>query len=223
MSTYPKGPFIHYEDLQRDATTFDLLLWCGGSEISSIIRTFTRTDWYSHVGMVVRLKNDPEVYTYESDWDSKTVDLLTNTRKNGPRLVNVREKMKNYDGPFFAYRRLHLPAIIEHRPGLSQALEDFMYRTTDAHYEYNLFELFRNIYRGNVQNTHAYFCTELVAQVLIELGILVPLSATNNYKVNDYEEKQQASSILRFTDPSIYLGHEQYISLASYKKKHQHQ
>ncbi len=209
---------VDYAYLQEHATTFDILLWSGGSKISSIIRTFTKTKWCSHVGMIVRMKDDPEVYTFESDWDSKTTDILTGTKKNGPRLVNLREKMKHYDGRFCAYRALHLPPEMQNDPELYSKLWEFMEHTRSKHYEYNLLELFLSTFRANIANTHAYFCTELVAQCWMDLGILSPTEFSNNVKLNDYLEEQQPSSILKFAHPGIHLDHEFYIDLSPYKQ-----
>lgn len=176
------------------------------------------TRWCSHIGIVVRFENDPEVYTFESDNLVNPEDVITHVKKDGVKVVKLKDKLKLYEGYLFAHRRLTLPPELERSNLTYDKFINFIKTTRDKPYEYKPWELATSVTRLNLPDYDAYFCVELVTKCYLECGFLDPENtpSPNNTLLSDYIEGKEQ---IHWSRPGIMLGHEHYVNIEETKKR----
>jgi hypothetical protein len=110
---YMENEKMNYGDFLKKAQTGDILLFEGNGKFSCLSTCFTQVRW-SHTGIVVRLRNEQtgmnEIFIWESTKPDDTLDFLSGTDKDGPRLVYADEKIYQYASLNYtiAYRQMKI-------------------------------------------------------------------------------------------------------------------
>eukprot|EP00996_Jenningsia_fusiforme_P001495 NODE_2375_length_1215_cov_134.885077_g2167_i0.p1 GENE.NODE_2375_length_1215_cov_134.885077_g2167_i0~~NODE_2375_length_1215_cov_134.885077_g2167_i0.p1 ORF type:complete len:300 (-),score=44.85 NODE_2375_length_1215_cov_134.885077_g2167_i0:168-1067(-) len=201
---------IEYDQLAADIGTGDILLLHGTETFSALIKSATQS-WYSHAAVVLReVPSDilqlygsqpaPDgLYVFESD--TETVD---GREGGGVQLLPLRHWVldaKSYYSRFFflCHRSLRTGdgdggdgggagagsgaggsglRTVDAYPGLIQCLRSAHGRL----YEHRKPELVKSVVQGNSdQDLTTIFCSELVAWVLREMGILPRSTNPSNW------------------------------------------
>jgi len=168
---------ISYEYFLRTAKTGDLILFEGKGLSSCLIQCSTQVR-YSHIGMVLRIRDEKasgqdHIFIWESTRPDQTYDFLTGTDKDGPRLISAHERIFTYarNNYTVTYRPMKIwdSRIIEQ---MGSGLTDlYMWATillmSRLPYELNMRELanahLRMITGIDNPNQKSIFCSELVA------------------------------------------------------------
>ena len=156
-----------------DLETGDIILFNGNYFMSHIVEYFTNSI-YSHVGII--LKN-PElgdatfkgIYLLESE-NENTPDPENNRIKKGVQIINLEEKMKNYNGRMYV-RKLHCirnKEFYEKIKHIHSSVHNIPYDLNPI--DWIKAELHLDI--GNAQKMNTYWCSALVTYVYVQLGFL---------------------------------------------------
>jgi hypothetical protein len=176
----PNQGIVSYEYFLKTAKTGDILLFEGIGVFSWAIQCFTQVR-YSHVGMVVRIRDEDtgedHLFIWESTTQDQTYDFLTRRDKNGPRLVSAHEKLYQYakNNYTISYRPMRIddPRVIaDMEDGLTDLyLWAVLFSMSKVPYETDVFELTNahlRLITGITEqrekgNRFAMFCSELVS------------------------------------------------------------
>lgn len=166
------------------------LLFCSSDNLNGrIVRFWTWSNW-SHVGLILEMNGDLWVLESTTD-DTPLPDLIHGKSKGGVQLVKLVDKIEKYRGNV-GVRRVN--------PKFSSKLEsrvfNFYRQNQDKGFTKNKFEIIKSWYDGpfghNEPNTDSYFCSKLVAEALIRIGIINSNvgKSSNEYSQKDFEHFQ---------------------------------
>lgn len=79
----------------ENAAIGDMIILSGRGNISNCVRGFSESDW-SHVGMIY-VDESGKKFVWESSQDLRLYDHNTKKFKDGPRLVDLQEMLRNYE------------------------------------------------------------------------------------------------------------------------------
>jgi len=226
VKSYTQERTTKYDEIKQSLKTGDIVLFSGMSPMSNIVKCSSSSQW-SHIGMVVRLGNsedrlkirDPDgLYLWHSNSDSIDClpDVISGVPKTGCQLSTLGKAIRCYTGTC-VLRQLSDPFYDDQ--GL---VKEFIFKEAHKNYEKNTCELFLSVYDGpcgrNKKNTEYYFCSELVAQTYMVMGLLKDQEygiPSNEYLPRDFSE----DSVLELL--SNYTLLEEFMLLPpSYKKAH---
>lgn len=159
---------VRIEDLN-----FGDIIFVGGanaklhSELIVLVQNLKGIDTkFSHSAMVFKEKGSNELMLFQST-------------KDGVVIENLKEYVEHNKKRLFGVKRTN------DKNGFSEEMIEIARKFAEKHkgkkYETNFFELAMSIFDGNgKENNQAFFCSELIASLLKELGILVTEENTNN-------------------------------------------
>lgn len=197
---------VFFDEIKDVLKTGDLILFHGMLLSSEINELLTRTEW-SHVGMVVRPK---DIGINESErlmlWESNTLvnlkDVELKESKIGPMLVDLEQRLltdvKNkYDNKF---RIRYNTCDISNE--MLEKLKTFIKEVHSDTFPKTESDLRTEFFKGRILHERIdngdYFCSKLIADTYIHMGIL-----TKKYPPNSYEPKDFSSAV---TLPIIKRG-----------------
>jgi hypothetical protein len=182
--------YIDYEKLLEKCQTGDIILWSGKGVDSSVIRAASGSRW-SHIGMVYRptpsqLQKHPHwppLLLYESNRGVHPRDATINKHTDGIRLSDLRKKVVLYNGFFVALRQIE-----------DVANEEEFHKNVTKHlqskkrelYTESPVELVASVFGANFVDMPGDSCVELIADTLMEIGVLEKRKAANNYNLNNF-------------------------------------
>ncbi len=181
---------MHFDTIESQLRTGDLLLFSGKSWTSEGIKQLTASFW-SHVGLVWRITEGPHAGTL-AVWESTTladlVDLDTDTAHPGVQRVDLRARLGAClaAGYRVGVRQLSEPLDA---PRL-EALEALRVELVGRPYEEGQLELLCAVCEGafgdNEANLDSLFCSELVAEAYQRMGLLDVTHASNEFTPRDF-------------------------------------
>jgi hypothetical protein len=196
-----------YDAIRTSLTTGDIVLFSGNRKFSTAIRWFTKSIW-SHVGMVLNLKEHDLVLVWESTKLDNVKDIVDKKAKKGVQLVPLSDRIKEYPGKV-AVRRLE----VEGKEEMNEPLMDFRKEVKDRDYEKDMVELLKSAYEGpmgeNVEDLSSLFCSELVAEAYQRMGLLLKEPEgppSNEYTPKNFSSEHELKLQMRAT-----LGEEIYV------------
>ncbi|WP_088832378.1 hypothetical protein [Paenibacillus tyrfis] len=181
---------VNYDDLQRKLQTGDLLFCHGIFPEALKIEAVESSPW-SHVGMVVKLPGVEELLLWESTTMKTLPDVELQQFKMGPMLVSLRERIatdvSSEHDVLFAFRLLEAQRSDEVTVKLKQFIEEVhgvsfpsMERMALEYLEGKL-----HIQAGG----SSLFCSELVAETYMHLGIMDRSHPSNSYQPADFSNR----------------------------------
>lgn len=185
---------IPFDQLVPDMQTGDLILFNGQYEGSQFIELLEGSEW-SHVGMVVRLPSHEEPLLWESTSLVNLPDVIYKDYKPGPKLVILKERLEHYGDELkkykdanFAYRKLS----VQRTPEMQYNLESLISRLHGIP-DPGFWEMIWDVVKGRIfhikVNLDRYFCSELVAETYLSLGLLGDKKPVNAYMPFDFSDK----------------------------------
>lgn len=175
-----------YNQVRDELKTGDLVLFSGKGFISRLIQFGTRSKW-SHVGMVIKIKELDFVALFESTTLSNIKDINTNTLKRGVQLVPLSERITKYDGEV-AIRQLNKALTDDQINYLVQFRKNMQGKA----YESSNLELIKsaldqfNSLTLNAEDLSTVFCSELVAEAYQSIGLLSEITPSNEFTPSDF-------------------------------------
>ncbi|MFP5383472.1 MAG: hypothetical protein ACLGHG_05325 [Gammaproteobacteria bacterium] len=165
-----------------EARTGDLVLFSGRGLVSGTIRLFTGSRW-SHVGLVLR-GHDGTLLMLEATNTDEAVDITLGRAICGVQLVQLAEKLANYDG-VVVLRRLEM----DERPeGFDELVRDMAELWRWRAYKDFTTTLLLDLLTANrlPQRVDRVFCSELVAEVYKRLGVMCRGVRSSRYVPGDF-------------------------------------
>lgn len=171
----PVASRVPYEDVRPFLDDFDLLLWHGTTLGSRFIQ-FGTGSWCSHVSLVMR--EGGMVLNFESTTESKTPDWFTHRPRSGSQVNALSDRLAKYHGRVYV-RRLAGSRTAQQR----DRLRELRRQTSGLAYERKWLEWLGagTVLISNHEDREYLFCSELVAWILDECGIIVRNRSSNEY------------------------------------------
>lgn len=181
---------MHLDELAPELRTGDLLLFSGKSWTSEGIKRLTSSVW-SHVGLVWRVEDGRHAGTL-TVWESTTLadlpDLDTGLARPGVQRVDLRARLRQ------CFASGYRVGVRQLRPGpdpaMLAALDALRLEVMGRPYEASELELLLAVYEGalgaNDPALDSLFCSELVAEAYLRMGLLDPAVPANEYTPRDF-------------------------------------
>lgn len=154
-----------YEAIRDELDTGDIVLFSGSGFISKMIQWKTHSE-FSHVAMVVKIKEWDMLLLFESTTLSKIKDIESRKQTQGVQLVPLSERIKCYDDDKVVFRKLE---GVERSPEMRKIFREFRKEVKGRHYEESKWELFCSAYDfiggQNEEDLSSLFCSELIAEM----------------------------------------------------------
>lgn len=187
----------HFDAIESKLKTGDILLVCGNSPFSKLIKFGTRTKW-THVGMIVKLKtpmrlgqseilSTERAYILQSTADTmeNIPDLLEGKVSPGVQL-NLLEDVIYYDDDKVYIRQIQGVDLTVTYP-----VKQYIESKSKTPYEQNIFELINAATKANMREDDRYlFCSEFVAELYYQFNVAKRASNdfSNNQTPADFSE-----------------------------------
>lgn len=199
---------VSYSEIKDSLNTGDVMLFHGLGFECQFIEALQWSEW-SHVGMVINPQDIDIEYDGLLLWESSTSDYLEDItlkcKKKGPMLVSLHDRLE-YDLKTKGDNKFYISY-------LNYALDNNMFSLlkqfiNDVHnYSFpDTKQFYENFVMGREFNkTHSnknYFCSELLADTYMHLGLI-----TRRYVPNSYEPKDfSLSGHIPFIKRACLLG-----------------
>ncbi len=174
---------LTYDKYRLKAQTGDLIGFSGNGITSTAIKIASKSDW-SHIGMVICSPEWDLVLCWESTLLCNVPDIESGFIKKGVMLVPLKSRILTYNGAV-GIRRIQEPLTIEQLI----ILRKFRHEVKNRPYEKNYLELIKSLYDGpfglNTQDLMSLFCSELVAEPCIRMGLIDDKIPSNEYTPAD--------------------------------------
>ena len=186
--TKRKGNFMLWSELSKDLQTGDIILFHQDGLISRLIDIFTDAH-FSHVGMVVRQSENPETeqlmfwQSFEPEGGvvlDKLPDFLT-------------EYLTKYKGTFVC-RHLN----VERSPEMVEALNAFMTKVKGRPFP-SIWGMLSHWLEGKLgidSGEKSFFCSDLVADSYINMGVLPQKPPPNFYAPKNFATSKDMHFLL---------------------------
>lgn len=181
---------VTYDEIRGKLQTGDLLL-CHGIFPEAIQVEAVEGSLWSHIGMVVKLPDVEELLFWESTTTQTLPDVELHHIKTGPMLVLLRERIATdvsdqYDA-LFAFRLLEGDRSAQIPDKLTQFINE-VHGASFPSLERMAFELLEG--KLHIQaGASSFFCSELVAETYMRLGIMDRSEPSNSYQPIDFSNK----------------------------------
>ena len=218
-----------YRDAIKNLETGDILLFSGTGDDSCKIKTFTCSP-FSHVGIVIRCdhikepiygRKDPNnLYVWHSPSDvlPGSEDVIGREMRNGPQLNALGYEIRATSSSVYVRRLNNYDSNTGKLLPKGKALQDpcgngimkFMRQASTVPYERSISELYKSAWDGpgghNEENLSSYFCSELVAQTLMELEVLSrSANPSNEYVPGDFVGDLPLKNGYRYEDKIVRI------------------
>jgi len=186
---------VPFNDLAPTMQFGDLVLFNGKYEGSKVIEFFSRCEW-SHVGMVVRLEGYEQPLIWEATSLTNIPDVIYHDNKTGVKLVDLRDRLahygddlKEYETADFAYRRLDATRTDEMMKIFKELIPS-MHAIPDPGFWEMTWDVIKGRFFNIAVDLNKYFCSELVAETYLKLGLLDSKRVVNSYMPVDFSDKK---------------------------------
>ena len=185
-----------YSEIRPRLKTGDIVLMGGTSLFSRAIRKLTGSKW-SHVGMVIKIKEPDMLLLWESTTSGLGKDVQTGKVKRGVQLLPLSQRVSDHKGNL-CFRPLNRSL----ESGELKKLGDFRHSVKDKGYDFDAIELLRAAvdagqYWQNREDLSAYFCSELIAETYQAIGFLDEIKNSNEYTPNDFSSNAHQALVLK--------------------------
>lgn len=193
-----------YNEIRNDLKTGDIVLFAGKGLISWLIQKITNNQ-YSHVGMVLRIDGFDFVTIWESTILGDTPDIF-HQKKKGVQIVQLSKRIKNYKGKI-AIRMLH---DFEFGEEQEKIITQLRHEINNRPYEKNYLSLIKSAWDGKLgknkkKDLSSLFCSELVAEAYMRLGLIAKDQVSSEYTPADFSEQGALKLIQGVLGPEIII------------------
>ncbi len=189
-------PSIDLDTVVATAKTGDLMLFRGKKPSSHLMEAVEHSRW-SHVAMLVRTHDDRLLF-WESEQFPALEDEMLHIVKSGPQLVEVRARVKSVIDldvtEAFAYRRLEKEISQEQWDKLCEFAAK-VHKLPFPKTAKLIVQLFEGAFKHQIK-PRDYFCSELVAESYMAMGLLPEGRPINNYWPKHFADGEVVSRSL---------------------------
>ena len=175
-----------YDEVRDKLDTGDIVLFSGKGLISMGLKIGSLCTW-SHVAMVVRVKEPDVALLYQTTPVCKAKDFFEGVLKNGVQVNVMSEAVNGYNGKV-AVR--HLSVV--RTPEMLNALSRFRQEVRNRPYEEHIIQMVKAVWDGPLghveEDLSSLFCSELVAEAYQRMGLL-PSNESGGSPCSEYTPK----------------------------------
>jgi hypothetical protein len=179
-----------YDEVREKLNTGDIVLFSGKGLISMGLKIGALCTW-SHVAMVVRVKEPDVALLYQTTPVCKAKDFFEGTLKNGVQVNVMSEAVNGYNGKV-AVRHLSVARTSE----MLNALSRFRQEVKNRPYESHIIQMVKAVWDGPLgdveEDLSSLFCSELVAEAYQRMGLL-PSNECGGRPCTEYTPKDFSS------------------------------
>lgn len=182
-----------YEDVEVRLQTGDVILFKGIYINNRTGEKSVAAEW-THLGLVVQLPGSDEPLLWESTPLETIPDRELRRPKKGPQLVSLRERLRTYETSVYALRYLKTART----PETVQALYHFIYEVHGLPFPKDL-QVIRKVIHARLfsrwwarkSRFKNVFCSELVAESYMRMGLLPPAPPSSAYMPVDFSSARR--------------------------------
>ncbi len=180
------------DDIEIRMQTGDIILF-KGLYLDRDQQPHPSENW-THAGLVVKMPERDETLLWESTPLESVIDRILGMRKGGPQLVSLRERLLTYETDVYAWRQLR----VVRSPEMLNALYRYIYQVHRLPFPPQI-EVIRRV----IQNRfflrwwprkplyRNIFCTELIAETYMRMGLLPETPPASAYLPLDFSERKR--------------------------------
>ncbi len=171
---FEKGEAVmmSYNEIRDRLDTGDIVLFSGKGLISMGLQIGSLCSW-SHVAIVVKVKDPDVILLYQSTPVCKAKDFLADKPKQGVQINLLSQAIESYKGKV-AVRLLNVDRTDE----MLKNLNEFRSEMKGRPYEKRIMDMVKAVWDGPFghveEDLSSLFCSELVAEAYQRMGLLTP-------------------------------------------------
>ena len=203
-----KTPF---DMLAPNMQTGDLMLFNGKYKGSKFIEFLEKSQW-SHVGIIVRYPGIDKPLIFEATSLTNIPDAIFHDQEIGVKCVDLEQRMAHYGDDLpeyepanFAYRKL----IVDRTPEMQAAIDTAIHKFHGIP-DPGFFEMIWDVVLGRILNKSVpldhYFCSELVAEAYLEMGLIDAEKPINAYMPSDFSDQGEVDLLKGRFEPEIFVS-----------------
>jgi len=183
---------MRYDDVALRFQTGDIVLF-KGLYLDRDQQPHPSENW-THAGLVVKMPDHEEALLWESTPLESITDRVLGFRKGGPQLVSLRERLLTYETDVYAWRQLR----VARSPEMIRALFDYIYKVHRLPFPPQI-EVIRRVIQTRFflrwwprkPLYRSIFCTELIAETYMRMGLLPLAPPASSYLPLDFSERKK--------------------------------
>jgi len=183
---------VRYNDVAFRFQTGDIVLF-KGLYLDRDQQPHPSENW-THAGVVVKVPEREEPLLWESTPLESITDRILGFRKGGPQLVSLRERLLTYETDVYAWR----PLRVARSPGMIRAMFEYIYKVHRLPFPAQI-EVIRRVIQTRFflrwwprkPVYRSIFCTELIAETYMRMGLLPETPPASAYLPLDFSERRK--------------------------------
>jgi len=183
---------VAYDNVEFRMQTGDVVLF-KGLYLDRDQQPHPSENW-THAGLVVKMPDSDEPLLWESTPLESIVDRILGLRKGGPQLVSLRERLLTYETDVYAWRQLR----VARSPEMLRSLYSYVYQIHRLPFPAQV-EVIRRVIQTRFflrwwprkPHYRSIFCTELVAETYMRMGLLPETPPASAYLPLDFSERKK--------------------------------
>ena len=188
-----------YQKYRDSLETGDIILFSGPGKLSAGIKLGSLCKW-SHVGMVVRVKDPDIALIYQATPSTAVKDFFLKKENPGVQINVLSHVIDTYPGDV-AFRKLTVNRSQQVLDGLSAFRKEIQGRP----FEEDTWEIIRAAYDGpfgsnEEEDLSSLFCSELIAEAYQRMGLLQKNEdggkISNEFTPKDFSDKGELDLLL---------------------------
>jgi hypothetical protein len=183
---------VNYDDVEFRLQTGDIVLF-KGLYLDRDQQPHPSENW-THAGLVVKIPERDEPLLWESTPLESIIDRILGLRKGGPQLVSLRERLLTYETDVYAWR----PLRVARSPEMTRTMFEYIYKVHRLPFPAQI-EVIRRVIQTRFflrwwpRKLHyrSIFCTELIAETYMRMGLLPETPPASAYLPLDFSERKK--------------------------------
>jgi signal transduction histidine kinase len=183
---------VSYDDVEFRLQTGDIVLF-KGLYLDRDQQPHPSENW-THAGLIVKIPEREEPLLWESTPLESILDRILGLRKGGPQLVSLKERLLTYETDVYAWR----PLRVARSPEMTRSMFEYIYKVHRLPFPAQI-EVIRRVIQTRFflrwwpRKLHyrSIFCTELLAETYMRMGLLPETPPASAYLPLDFSERKR--------------------------------
>ncbi len=189
-----------YTNIRDELDTGDLVFFSSDDYYSRCIRKLGNCI-FSHVGFVIKL--DGIIFILECDLDASYDFLLKKELNKGVHLIQLDEKIHDYEGIIFGYKKLEKGNFSIDK--LKKIMNETKYIDFNTDHLNLWGTVFKNdTYSNLLKKNNKMFCSEYMAFLLKEFNVIKDTYLNSHYSIKDFADDFDTNSGYKYSSINYF-------------------